>query len=38
VRVLRAIVQAFVLAMFNLKAHLRPRRSVGAELDGVDAP
>src|ERR1700734_2138890 len=31
-RVLRAIVQAFVLAMFNLKAHLRPRRSVGAEL------
>src|SRR6202451_4158028 len=31
-RVLRAIVEAFVLAMFNLKAHLRPRRSVGAEL------
>ncbi len=31
-RVLRAIVQAFVLAMFNLKAHLRPRHSVGAEL------
>ena len=31
-RVLRAIVQAFVLPMFNLKARLRPRRSVGAEL------
>ena len=33
-RVLRAIVQAFVLVMFNLKAHLRPRRCVGAELVG----
>ena len=31
-RVLRAIVQAFVLAMFNLKAHLRPAQRRTNEL------
>jgi hypothetical protein len=33
-RILRPIVQAFVLAMLHLKAHLRPCRAIGAELAG----
>jgi hypothetical protein len=33
-RILGSIVQAFVLAMLNLKAHLRPRRAVGFKLVG----
>src|ERR1700722_17762248 len=31
-RILRAIVQAFMLAMFDSKTHLRSRGSVGPEL------
>jgi hypothetical protein len=31
-RILRAIVQAFMLAMFDAKTHLRSRGSVGPEL------
>ena len=33
-RILRAIVQPLVLAMFDAKIHLRPRRAIGAELVG----
>ena len=32
------VVQAFVLAMLNLKAHLRPRRAVGFKLVGDHDP
>ena len=31
-RILRAIVQALMLAMFDAKAHLRPRSAIGTEL------
>ena len=33
-RILRPIVEPFVLAMFDAKAHLGPRRAIGAELVG----
>ena len=37
-RILGPVVQAFVLAMLNLKAHLRPRRAVGFKLVGDHDP